>query len=80
MRVLKDGKEDKGGNAYFQQQMPEDFADHLISLQNAKEKALEKVVNLCEMGLNPSHIAQSVQGMIEGDEDDEDFDDDDELD
>ncbi len=43
--VLKDGKEDRGGNAYVQQQVPEDFADYLINLQRfmffAKESLIE---------------------------------------
>ena len=39
--VLKDGKEDRCGNAYIQQQMPEDFADYLISLQAKVEGGTE---------------------------------------
>lgn len=37
MVVLKDGKEDRGGNAYVQQQVPEDFANYVIELQKDNE-------------------------------------------
>ena len=37
--VLKDGKEDRGGNAYVQQQVPEDFADYIIGLQEQLSQA-----------------------------------------
>jgi len=37
MVVLKDDKLDRGGNAYVQQQVPEDFVDWLIRLQEENE-------------------------------------------
>lgn len=42
--VLKDGKTDKGDNAYVQQQVPEDFADWLIRL-NENNGQLETALN-----------------------------------
>jgi len=44
--VLKDGKEDRGGNAYVQQQVPEDFADYVIYLQSEHEKLKTQVRTL----------------------------------
>lgn len=46
--VLKDGKLDRGDNAYVQQQVPEDFADYLISLQKGRNTVLEEAAVLCE--------------------------------
>lgn len=46
LRVLKDGKEDKGGNAYFQQQMPEDLAKHILELQSSSETTLDEINQL----------------------------------
>lgn len=39
---------DKGGNPYIHQQMPEDFADYLIGLQDAQNSALEEAACFCE--------------------------------
>ena len=64
--VIKDGKLDKSGNAYVQQQVPEDFADYLIGLEQAtRKKALEEAAKICEAGMNPRNAAGAIMALIE---------------